>query len=317
MKMLQFANGDSMPILGLGTWNSSPGDVYKAVKEAIRAGYRHIDCAAVYGNEAEVGEAISDSIKEGLVSRDKLWITSKLWNNSHAPGDIQPALEKTLSDLQLEAVDLYLIHWPVLIRRELVYHNSGKDLIALDEIPISETWGILEDLADKGLCNHLGVSNFSIAKIKTLLETARRVPEMNQIELHPYLQQPHMLEFCQANNIHLTAFAPLGSANRPDRLKVENEPVLIEDPVVNDIAGKHQASPAQILIAWSMHRNVAVIPKSVSPARIKENLEAVNISLSESELAALKALDLHRRYVSVTFWTMEGSPYTLENLWDE
>lgn len=317
MKMLQFANGDSMPILGLGTWNSSPGEVYKAVKEAIAIGYRHIDCAAVYGNEAEVGEAISDSINEGLVSRDKLWITSKLWNNSHAPGDIQPALEKTLSDLQLDAVDLYLIHWPVLIRPGLVYQNSGKDLITLDEIPISQTWGILEDLADKGLCNHLGVSNFSIAKIKKLLETARRAPEMNQIELHPYLQQPEMLEFCQANNIHLTAFAPLGSANRPDRLKVENEPVLIEDPVVNDIAGKHQASPAQILIAWSMHRNVAVIPKSVSPARIKENLEAVNISLSKGDLAALKALDLHRRYVSGTFWTMEGSPYTLENLWDE
>ncbi len=175
----------------------------------------------------------------------------------------------------------------------------------------------MEDLADRGLCRHLGVSNFSTAKLQALIKTARLAPEMNQIELHPYLQQPGMLDFCRANNIHLTAFAPLGSADRPDRLKVDGEPILLEDPVISTIAKKHGASPAQILIAWSIQRNVAVIPKSANPERIRQNFEAAQIQLSAEEMAAIKELDRHRRYVSGTFWTMPGSPYTLENLWDE
>ena len=317
MKRLQFANGDSMPIFGLGTWKSNPGDVCKAVKSALQTGYRHIDCAPIYGNEAEVGQAIAESIKEGVVSRDELWITSKLWNNSHAVEDVQPALEKTLADLRIEALDLYLIHWPILIKRDLLFHNSGEDLVSIDKIPIAETWKVMEDLADRGLCHHLGVSNFSSAKLQALIKTARLAPEMNQIELHPYLQQPGMLEFCRANNIHLTAYAPLGSADRPDRLKVDGEPILLEDPVINTIAKKHGVSSAQILIAWSIGRNVAVIPKSANPDRIRQNFEAAQISLSAEDMAAIKELDRHRRYVSGTFWTMPGSPYTLETLWDE
>jgi alcohol dehydrogenase (NADP+) len=317
MKTLQFANGDQMPILGLGTWKSAPGDVYKAVKETLRLGYRHIDCASIYGNEAEVGQALSESFKEGVVSRDQLWITSKLWNNSHAPEDVQPALEKSLSDLQLDFLDLYLIHWPVLIRKEVLFHSSIDDLVALDEIPISTTWSVFEAMVDKGLCRNIGVSNFSIAKLKTLLEGARIQPEMNQIELHPYLQQPAMLEFCNAHKIHLTAYAPLGSGDRPDRLKVDNEPILFEDPAVIKIADRHNATPAQILLSWEIHRDVAVIPKSVTPARLKQNLEAAEVSLTDEDMKEMKGLDRHRRYVSGTFWAMEGGPYTLANLWDE
>ncbi len=317
MKRLQFANGDSMPIFGLGTWKANPGEVYKAVKSALQVGYRHIDCAPIYGNEAEVGQAIAESIKEGIVSRDELWITSKLWNNSHAVEDVQPALEKTLADLRIESLDLYLMHWPILIKRDLLYHKSGSDLIPIDQIPIADTWKVMEDLADRGLCRHLGVSNFSTAKLQALSRTARLAPEMNQIELHPYLQQPGMLDFCRANNIHLTAYAPLGSADRPDRLKVDGEPILLEDPVINTIAKKHGASPAQILIAWSIQRNVAVIPKSANPERIRQNFEAAQITLAAEDMAEIKKLDRHRRYVSGTFWTMPGSPYTLESLWDE
>ncbi len=317
MKRLQFANGDSMPIFGLGTWKANPGEVYKAVKSALQVGYRHIDCAPIYGNEAEVGQAIAESIKEGIVNRDELWITSKLWNNSHAVEDVQPALEKTLADLRIDSLDLYLIHWPILIKRDLLYHKSGEDLISIDTIPIADTWKVMENLADRGLCRHLGVSNFSIVKLQALSKTARLAPEMNQIELHPYLQQPGMLDFCRANNIHLTAYAPLGSGDRPDRLKVDGEPILLEDPVINTIAQKHDASPAQILIAWSIQRNVAVIPKSANPERIRQNFEATQITLSAEDMAEIKKLDRHRRYVSGTFWTMPGSPYTLESLWDE
>ncbi|MEN8199142.1 MAG: aldo/keto reductase, partial [Thermodesulfobacteriota bacterium] len=170
-----------MPALGLGTYKSEPGEVYGAVREALRLGYRHVDCAPIYGNETEIGRALSKSIKEQVVQRNQLWITSKLWNNAHDPEDVQPALEKTLTDLQIETLDLFLIHWPVLIRRNLLFPESAGDLIALDEIPLSKTWAAMEKLVDKGLCRHIGVSNFNTAKLRTLFKTARLRPEMNQI----------------------------------------------------------------------------------------------------------------------------------------
>lgn len=317
MKTVQFTNGDQMPIFGLGTWKAEPGDVYTAVKEAIRLGYRHIDCASIYGNEAEIGQALNECFKDKIVRREQLWITSKLWNNSHAPEDVQPALQKTLTDLQLDYLDLYLIHWPVVLKKGVSYQRSYKDLVALADMPIDKTWAAMEQLVDKGLCKHIGVSNFSMKKLQALLETAKIAPDMNQIELHPYLQQPAMVKFCKANNIHLTAYAPLGSADRPARLKEENEPILLEDPTIAAIAKKHGIAPAQLLISWAVHRETVVIPKSANPERIKQNLDALSITLSEEDMAELAKLNRNRRYVSGSFWAMEKSPYTLENLWDE
>jgi len=317
METLKFANSDQMPILGLGTWKSTPGEVYKAVKEALRVGYRHIDCAPIYGNEAEVGQALADSFKEGVTSRDKVWITSKLWNNSHAPEDVLPSLEKTLSDLQIDSLDLYLIHWPVVLRKEVLFLESVNDLIALDDLPISETWAVMEAMVEKGLCNHIGVSNFSVAKLKELLETSKLMPEMNQIELHPYLQQPAMLEFCKANSIHLTAYAPLGSADRPARLKVEDEPILLEEPAIIKLAERRGITPAQLILSWAIHRQTAVIPKSVNPERLKQNLNAAEVTLGQDDMQEMAGFDRHRRYVSGSFWAQEGGPYTMANLWNE
>jgi alcohol dehydrogenase (NADP+) len=317
MKTVQFANGDHMPIIGLGTWKSDSGEVYKAVKEALRLGYRHIDCAPIYGNEAEVGQALSESFKEGVVSRDQLWITSKLWNNAHAPKDVQPAIEKTLSDLQIDSLNLFLVHWPVAINREVFFHKSAADLVSLNDEPISNTWSAMEALVDQGLSEHIGVSNFSVAKLEALLKTANLMPEMNQIELHPYLQQPKMLEYCKSKSIHLTAFSPLGSADRPARLKLDGEPILLEDPLIQQIADRHGATPAQILISWAVHRQIVVIPKSANPERIKQNLGAINVSLTTSDMQDIAELDRHRRYISGSFWVLDGGPYTIENLWDE
>jgi alcohol dehydrogenase (NADP+) len=317
MKTLQFSNGDSMPILGLGTWKSKPGEVYEAVKAAIRIGYRHIDCARIYGNETEIGKAFAECFQEGIVKREDLWITSKLWNDSHAPEHVQPGLEETLTALQLDYLDLFLMHWPVALKKGASFPLTPEKMISLDELPVEATWGAMESLVDKGLCRHIGVSNFSLPKLKGLMAAAKLKPEMNQVELHPYLQQNELLEFCRQNGVPMTAYSPLGSPDRPDSLKAEDEPVLMEDSTITAIADRHHVSPAQVLIAWAMHRGTAVIPKSVNPKRIEQNLAAVEVSLTAEDMAEIAKLDRHRRYVDGTIWVVEGGPYTLANLWDE
>lgn len=313
----RFSNGDEMPLFGLGTWQSEPGAVRFAVEEALRLGYRHVDCAHVYGNEGEIGDALAGPLADGTIRRDDLWVTSKLWNNSHAPEDVVPALENTLADLGLDRLDLYLIHWPVAHRREIVFPETSDDMLSLEERPLRDTWTAMEDAVDRGLTRHIGVSNFSAKKIDHLLETCRIGPEVLQVELHPYLQQNALLDYCRAKGILMTAYCPLGSPSRPERLVTEEEPVLLDDPVVADIAAARGATPAQILIAWAIGRGTAVIPKTVTPARLRENLEGAGIVLTDDEMGRLATLDRHRRYIAGNFWAKPGGHYSVENLWDE
>lgn len=316
MQDLRFRNGDTLPALGLGTWKSAPGEVGAAVETAIRIGYRHIDCAAIYGNEAEVGAAIAGCIADGVVTRDDLWITSKLWNNRHRAKDVPRGIDKTLGDLGLEALDLYLIHWPVALGPKVGRPEKPEDFLPLEKVPLMETWEAMEKLVDAGKARHIGVSNYSLPKLEAHLE-ARIVPEMNQVELHPYLQQSELVAFGQSHGIHMTGYSPLGSADRPDGMKAADEPVLLADPEIARIANEVGATPAQVLLAWGLQRGTSVIPKSVNKDRMAQNLAAAEIELPASAMTAIAAIDRHRRYITGKFWEMPGGPYTVADLWDE
>ena len=315
-KQLTFENGDKIDAIGLGTWKSAPGEVGDAVKTALKAGYRHIDCAAVYGNEKEVGAALQESFSEYDIKREDVWITSKLWNTEHKPKDVIPALKQTLSDLQLEYLDLYLIHWPIAFKPGLEgFPQSDEDYLSLDEVPIIETWKAMLEAKEQGLIKHAGVSNFSIKKLKDLSATTDDAPEMNQIELHPYLQQDDMLNYCKDNGIHVTAYSPLGSSDRPDSMKADDEPSLLENEVIHEIADKHDATPAQVLIKWAVERDTIVIPKSTNAGRIEENLSSSSLSLDEEDMAKIKKLDYHYRYLDGKVFETESDMY--RDIFDE
>lgn len=311
MNTVKFENGDEMPIIGLGTWKSKPGEVYDAVLWALEIGYRHIDCASIYNNEAEIGMALSKAFNDGIVSREELFITSKLWNNSHKKQDVIPALEKSLKDLQLDYLDLYLVHWPVAHKKEVIDIQDPSDFVSLKEVPLIETWEGMEDALNNGLTNHIGVSNFNMVNLNYILDKAEFPPEMNQIELHPMLPQKDLVDFCHENGIQVTGYAPLGSHNPTQK----DQPNLLENEIVKSIADKYGDTSAQILLAWGMNRNTVMIPKSVNKERLKENFQSIYIQLEEEDMETLANLEGPHRFINGKFWTIDGSPYSLEDLW--
>lgn len=314
MQTFSFNNGDQMPMLGLGTWKTDNQAIQPVIKQALSTGYRHIDCAAVYVNEAGIGEALSEAFTAKETTREALWMTSKLWNNAHKADDVLPALKKTLRNLQLNYLDLYLIHWPVAVKPGVGFPQSDDDYLSLEQLPIIETWEAMEACVDAGLIKHIGVANFSVTKLENLVEKSRIKPEVNQVELHPLLQQPDMKKYCDSVNINLTAYAPLGSGDRPVFFQEEGSPTPLEQPLIHDIAAAHNATAAQVLLAWGIQRGTTVIPKTVKAQRMKENLAAADLKLNDEDMQQIQALDQHCRLLNGKLW---GGTYNYEYLWDE
>jgi diketogulonate reductase-like aldo/keto reductase len=312
--------GAKIPAVGLGTFGSdrfSAREIADAVLRAAAIGYRHFDCAAVYGNEKEIGFSFQKIMDSGI-AREELWITSKLWNNKHAEEDVIPACKQTLQDLQLEYLDLYLIHWPFPN-----HHAPGVDVDSRDPHAVPyihenymKTWRQMEKLVEMGLVRHIGTSNMTISKLKLVLRDAKIKPAANEMELHPHFQQPELFQFCVDNYLAPIGYAPIGSPRRPDRDRTPDDTVDIEDPVIVKIAERLNVHPAVACVKWAVQRGQIPIPFSVRPEQYWSNLKAATTGpLTDEEMQGIAAIDKNNRLIKGQVFLWESAK-DWQDLWD-
>ncbi|KAI9494786.1 xylose reductase [Zychaea mexicana] len=299
-------SGDKMPLIGFGCWKIDPNDGAETIYNAIKVGYRLIDSASNYKNEKAIGRGINMAIDEGIVKREDLFVTTKLWSTYHKKEHVRPALEKQLEELGLDYVDMFLVHFPLPLKHVPIeeryppgwYQNNDEPVITLDRAPMHECWGAMEKLVEAGLTRNIGVSNFNVQLLMDMLTYANIKPSLLQVELHPYLQQEHLVNWVQSQGIAVTAYSSFGPTSfvSTGSKRAKSVEPLFENPTVKDIAAKYNRAPSQVALRWSLERNVAVVPKSLNVDRMKMNLEALNWKMDEEDVQAINQLDMGLRF---------------------
>ena len=303
---IKLADGALMPRVGLGLWKIEKEQTARLVADAAEAGYRHLDSAADYGNEAKVGDGIRQALAAGHCRREDLWVTSKLWNTYHHPDHVRPACERTLADLGLEYLDLYLVHFPIPLRYvdfaeryppEWVFDPvAPRPAMEIAPVPLADTWAAMEKLVEQGLVGRIGVCNYTSGLLHDLFAYARIRPAVLQVECHPYLTQQALLRLARQYGLAVTAFSPLGASSYVELDMAASADSVLTEPVVAGAAARLHRSPAQIVLRWALQRGTAVIPKTSRKDRLRENLALFDFSLNEEEMTAISALNRGRRF---------------------
>lgn len=303
---LTLASGRELPVVGLGTWKIEQDVAADVVRQAAAVGYRHFDCACDYGNERQVGNGLKHALESGLVQRDELWITSKLWNTYHRAEHVRLALRRTLDDLRLDYLDLYMVHFPIALRfvpfeerypPEWFFDPKAEHpCMQPAAVSLRETWQAMEELVRDGLVREIGICNVGCAMLRDLLSYAELAPAVLQVELHPYLTQDKLLRFCHESGVAVTAFSPLGAQSYFSLGMADPGESVLSQPVIQAIAVRHKRTPAQIVLRWGTQRQTAVVPKTTQPERLHENLALFDFELAKDEMNTISSLNQNRRF---------------------